>query len=78
MFCTERLWCDFVVCTTKDIHIERVQYDKQFWEKTPTKLRTFYFTSILPELAAPLNGNVREPEQWLSDPKRREQFYSNL
>ena len=29
MFCTERLWCDFVVCTTKDIHIERVQYDKQ-------------------------------------------------
>ena len=42
------------------------------------KIRIFYFTSILPEFAAPLNGNVREPEQWLSDPKGWEQFYSNL
>ena len=78
MFCTETLWCDFVVCTTKDIVVQRIPYDKQFWETAITKLRTFYFTALLPQLAAPLNGNVREPEQWLTDPKNWERFYSNL
>ena len=30
MFCTKRKWCDFVVRTT-DLHIERIQFNPQFW-----------------------------------------------
>jgi len=41
MFCTKRSWCDFVVRTTKDIHVERIQYDKTFWEGVLPKLRLF-------------------------------------
>ena len=68
MYCTERFWCDFVVCTTKDIHMERINSAMgQFFQK----LRV-YTTAVLPELAAPL------PEQWLTDYNHLEQLLSRI
>ena len=32
MYCTQRTWCDLVV-KTKDIHIERIYFQAEFWLK---------------------------------------------
>ena len=71
MFCTRVKWCDFVVRTNVDLHIERVPWDPQFWMSVLPKLRNFYFTAILPELALPRmhTGGIREPKEWLSKPE---------
>ena len=70
MFCTGRKWCDFVVSTTVDLHIERVAFDAEFWRATVLRLRSFYFSAVLPELAVPRlqKGGIREPSKWLRDP----------
>ena len=66
MFCTQRKWCDFVVNTTKDLHIQRIRFNEQFWTQTIPKLKKFYFDALLPELACPRfhNGGIREPSEW--------------
>ena len=69
MFCTGRKWCDFVVRTTFDLHIERIAFDSDFWRPALLRLRSFYFSAILPELADPRlrKGGIREPSAWLSN-----------
>ena len=52
VYCTNREWYDFVVMT-KTTHIERIMFNKDYWTATLQKLKTFYFTAILPELASP-------------------------
>ena len=66
MFCTKRNWCDFVVNTTQDLHIERIRFNEQFWSKAMPKLKQFYYDALLPELACPRhhNGGIREPSEW--------------
>lgn len=66
MFCTKRNWCDFVVNTSQDLHIERIRFNEQFWAKVMPKLKSFYFDAILPELACPRyhHGGIREPSEW--------------
>lgn len=63
MFCEEREWCDFVVRTEKDIFVERIPFDKKWWEEKLPKLKEFYFKHLLPELAHPRHeqGGIREP-----------------
>ena len=34
MLCTQRKWCDFVVCTKNDIHIERIPYNEELMSST--------------------------------------------
>lgn len=65
MFCDQRDWCDFVVSTEKDIHVERVYRDEQWWAQQLPKLQDFYFKALLPELACPRyrNGGIREPTE---------------
>ena len=46
---TEMEYCDFVVWTENDMHIERVTPDEQFWEVSVNK---FFRIGILPELLA--------------------------
>lgn len=47
-------WCDFIVWTLCDIHIERIYFDQSFWnDKCYPKLYSFYFGIILPELVFP-------------------------
>ena len=50
---TRLSWCDFVVWSPKELHVEWVQADPKFWEGTLPKLRKFYDMAILPELASP-------------------------
>lgn len=65
MYCTGREWCDFVVRTNKDIHIERICRDRKWWELQLEKCQQFYFDALLPELASPRfgKGGIREPNQ---------------
>ena len=62
LYCTDKTWCDFVVRTTKDIHIERIQRDSKWWGIQLAKLRKFYFHALLPELACPRfrYGGIRD------------------
>ena len=63
LYCTNRDWCDFVLRTNKEIHIERIQRNKKWWGTQMEKLRKFYFSALLPELACPRHrsGGIREP-----------------
>ena len=49
-FCTKRSYCDFVVWTKKEVHIERIHPHESFWLENVSKLKPFFVTSILPEL----------------------------
>ncbi len=63
LFCVNCEWCDLVVKTEMDVHIERIYRDKKWWSLQLDKLRTFYFDSLLAELACPRHraGGIREP-----------------
>ena len=63
MFCDQKRWCDFVVNTELDIHVERIYFDDKWWGEQMPKLHAFYFDCLLPELASPRHhcGGIREP-----------------
>lgn len=63
LYCTNREWCDFVLRTNKDFHIERIYRDNSWWKPQLDKLQEFFFTALLPELASPRHrkGGIREP-----------------
>ena len=50
LFTTGRAHCDFVVWTTKEIYIERIYANTEFWEYIVPKAKQFFFHCILPEL----------------------------
>ena len=62
LHCTNREWCDFVVNTDKEMHVERIYRDGLWWESNMDKLKQFYFASLLPELACPMHfkGGIRD------------------
>ncbi len=44
-------WCDFVVFTSKDLHVERIYFDKTLWENVMVpELTRFYFQYVLPRV----------------------------
>ena len=63
LYCVDREWCDFILRTDVEIHIERIQRDRRWWGVQLEKLRKFYFSALLPELACPQHrtGGIREP-----------------
>lgn len=63
LYCTDKEWCDFIVRTEKDIHIERIGRDRKWWDVQMDKCFNFYFSALLPELACPRyrKGGIREP-----------------
>ena len=63
IYCTRRQWCDFVVRTNKDLYVERIYPDCQWWKTQLLKVEKFYFKALLPELACPRHhiGGIREP-----------------
>ena len=58
-----------VVRTSTDLHIERLTWDPDFWFAAMPRLREFYFTAVLPELALPNQhkGGIRETSSWLTN-----------
>jgi hypothetical protein len=64
-------WLDFVVRRTQpyEMHIERIVRDEELWEYTMLpKLKAFYFSAMIPELAVPRFGKspgIREPGKWV-------------
>ena len=65
LYCTGKVWCDFVVRTNKSIHVERIHQNKDWWNPQVNKCQKFYFNALLPELACPRygKGEIREPAQ---------------
>ena len=63
LYCVDLHWCDFVVRTNRDMHVERIRRDTQWWDSHLPKFRKFYFDALLPELAEPRHtrGGIREP-----------------
>ena len=60
MYCENREWCDFVLHTEKELHIERIAREKEWWANQMPRLKSFYFEALLPELACTCNI-AREP-----------------
>ena len=52
MALTNSASCDFVVWTTRDIHIEEVSFDQSFWEVQINRCHQFFSLVIMPELVA--------------------------
>ena len=40
----------FVVFTNIDLHVERIYFDNEFWQKVVPELSSFYSEYMLPEL----------------------------
>lgn len=49
---TQSTFCDFVVWTQTDIHVERIFADTDFWNAAVKNVKAFYITGVLPELLA--------------------------
>ena len=60
--------------------IERITWDTDFWNNSFPKLKYFYFTALLPELAQPRlqHGGIRESGEWLQNKDEWNTFLSNL
>eukprot|EP00117_Sycon_ciliatum_P014839 scpid81162/ scgid14934/ len=47
---TERQWCDYIVFTRRDIHVERIYFDEAFWSEMLATLTNFFFNHIVERL----------------------------
>ncbi len=45
LYCVDKTWCDFVVRTNKQLHVERIYRDAKWWGLQLTKLKKI-FTSL--------------------------------
>ena len=43
-------YCDFVLRTKEQVHLERIYPDEEFWLENLALVKHFYTTAILPEL----------------------------
>ncbi len=62
LYCTGRHWCDFVLRMEKELLIEQIYVDATWQHINLPKLKKFYFSTLLPELASPRHhkGGIRE------------------
>ena len=60
---TGKNWCDYILRTQVDCHIERITADKEFHERLHKRLNYFFMNCLLPEIALPRHnrGGIREP-----------------
>ena len=62
-----REWCDFVVYTNKDISIQWIKFDQQYWTNDLLpKLTQFYDNCLGPEIVSPIHA-LRLPVHNLKD-----------
>jgi hypothetical protein len=50
LLCTGSKYCDFIVYTNEDIHVERIELDLPFLDENLPKAKALFENSILPEL----------------------------
>ena len=63
----KRPWCDFVIHTTKGTAIQRIKFDKVFWDQELLpKLTEFYTNSIAPEIVDPMHA-LEQPMRQLTN-----------
>ena len=67
MFCTNRKWCDLVVRTKVDLHVEHIKFNETCLSFL-SKLQNFVFNSLLPELTSP-HKPIRDPK-WIASAKQ--------
>jgi len=65
IFLSERAYCDFVVWTENDIHIERITGDVDFWNDAVMSATHFFKVGVLPELVG---------KHFTSQPKNMETY----
>ena len=73
LFCTQRTYCDFVVWTKKEVHIERIYPDDTFWLEHIQRVKHFFAVGILPELlgkfySRPTMNSLPSPSEPPSEP----------
>ncbi len=47
---TKASYCDFIVWTLSDIHVERIYLDACLWDEMKDKLKQYYYTTLGPEI----------------------------
>ena len=53
---TQRLWCDFIIYTTKGISVERINFDSDYWKNDLLpKLTAFYDNCLCPAIVSPVH-----------------------
>ena len=62
LFYTQRTYCDFVVWTEKDVHIERIYPDGTFWLENVSKVKHLFKTFVLPELGGKFYSRTSDSE----------------
>ena len=50
LYCADKNWCDFVLRTDEELHVEWIHRDRKWWSIQLAKLRKFYFSALIPEL----------------------------
>ena len=50
LFVTQAKFCDFVVWSLSETHVQRIEPDNAFISFAIDKLRKFYFDNVLPAL----------------------------
>ena len=60
LYCVDCDWCDLVVKTEQDIHIERIYRDKKWWE---LNLEKFILIHFCRNWHAPVTGRVESGSQ---------------
>jgi len=58
----------FIVWTERDIHIERVYPDEEFWSRNMPRVQQFFTTAILPELLGRFHSRNQQPAINLNEP----------
>lgn len=61
LFCTGLSYCDLIVYTKKELHVERIKIDTMFMEENLVKVKHFFEVAVLPELLG----------HWFSRPPER-------
>lgn len=55
----QRTWCDIVIITNKDINVERVLYNEEYWMNTlhvHPKRESFFDNCLGPEIISPIHA----------------------
>ena len=61
IFSCQATYCDFVLWTEKDLHLERIYPDEELWETASSKAEEFFTKGILPELLGKFYSRVEPP-----------------